>query len=237
MKLLLITAHPHYAGTNCAGMIYNHTQRGDEVYVVSLTAGELMTNRVTPEELAKINKKDMEESAALIGIKDARILGYPDATITNCNDVRMDINNAIREYQPDIVVTHWPKDTHPDFRETGTATVDSLFFALLVSGAWTERFPSHWTGKAYGFEYPGLSLDFTPTLLVDVTNVVETKVKSMDCFKIHVESNFGGDFDKYHSSILGPNRYWGIQSGVMYAEPYGQLHIHEVHNKAVSYLL
>jgi LmbE family N-acetylglucosaminyl deacetylase len=89
MRLLFITAHPHYAGTYCAGTVLNHTQRGDEVYVVSLTAGELMTNRVSPKELAGINCRDMEASAAILGIKEARILGFPDAGIANSHEVRM----------------------------------------------------------------------------------------------------------------------------------------------------
>jgi LmbE family N-acetylglucosaminyl deacetylase len=237
MKLLFVVAHPHYASTYCAGTIANHTQRGDTVTVVSVTAGELMTNRVNPKELAKINKKDMEASAEVLGIAETRILGYPDAGISNSTELRMDINNAIREFTPDLVITHWPKDTHPDFHETGQAAVDSCFFALLVSGKWIEKHTSHWTSRAYGFQYPGLSVGFKPSLLVDVTEVLQIKIKAMDVFKIHVEANFGGDFEKYRSSILGPSRYWGVESGVMYAEPYARIDIHEVHNKAVKHLI
>ena len=65
----------------------------------------------------------------------------------------------------------------------------------------------------------------------------ETKIKALDCFKIQIEANYDNDLEKWHSFILAPNRYWGLESGVMYAEPYGQLEIHEVHNQAKELLV
>ena len=81
LRILVITAHPHYAGTNCAGTLFNHVSRGDEVYVISLTAGDLMTDRVTRAELAKINQADMEASADILGFKETRILGFQDGEV------------------------------------------------------------------------------------------------------------------------------------------------------------
>jgi N-acetylglucosamine malate deacetylase 1 len=237
MRLLVITAHPHYAGTNLAGTLYNHTQRGDEVYVVSLTAGDLMTNRVTRAELAKINQRDMEASAAILGFKETRILGFQDGEVQNTLEVRIALNRVIRELKADVVFTHWyPNSTIPDFKYTGEVVVDAMFCALLVSGRWVEELPSHWTSRAYGFEEPALTSDFNPSLFVDISDVVETKLKSVDCFAIHCESNFGGDYEKFHSSYLGPNRYWGIHSGVLYAEALQQIKTHEVQLKAVKYV-
>lgn len=238
MRLLTILAHPHYAGCNIAGTLYKHVQRGDEVYVVSLTAGDLMTNRVSRAELAKINQRDMEASAAILGIKETRILGYQDGEVMNTLDVRIALNRVIREIKPDIAITYWyPNSTIPDFKYTGELVVDALFSALLVSGRWVEELPSHWTSRAYGFEEPALTVGFEPTLFVDITDVVDVKLKSIDCFAIHCESNFGGDYEKFHSSYLGPARYWGIHSGVLYAEAFQQIKTHEVLLKAVPYLI
>lgn len=237
MRVLTITAHPHYAGSNIAGTLYKHVQRGDDVYVVSLTAGDLMTDRVTRAELARINQRDMETSAALLGFKETRILGFQDGEIMNTLDVRIALNRVIREIKPDVVVTHWyPNSTIPDFKYTGELVVDALFSALLVSGRWVEELKSHWTSRAYGFEEPALTVGFDPTLFVDITDVVDVKLKSADCFAIHCESNFGGDYEKFHSSFMGPARYWGIHSGVLYAEAFQQIKTHEVMVKAVPYL-
>ena len=67
--------------------------------------------------------------------------------------------------------------------------------------------------------------------------MLDVKLRSIDCFAIHCESNFGGDLELFHSSYLGPNRYWGIHSGVHYAEPYQQIKTHEVQYKAVRHVL
>jgi LmbE family N-acetylglucosaminyl deacetylase len=238
VRILVITAHPHYAGTNCAGTLYNHTSRGDEVYVVSLSSGDLMTDRVTRAELAKINQADMEASAEILGFKETRILGFQDGEIMNTLEVRIALNGVIRELQPDVVFTHWyPDSTIPDFKYTGEIVVDAMFSALLVSGRWVEERPSHWTSRAYGFEEPALTDKFEPNVFVDISGVLDVKLRSIDCFAIHCESNFGGDLELFHSSYLGPNRYWGIHSGVHYAEPYQQIKTHEVQYKAVRHVL
>jgi LmbE family N-acetylglucosaminyl deacetylase len=237
MRVMAITAHPHYSGANIAGTLYKHAQRGDEVFVVSMTAGDLMTTLVTKEELAKINKRDMENAAAILGIKEFRILGYQDGEVANTLEVRVALNRVIRELKPDVVLTHWyPGNTLPDFKYTGDAVQDAIFCALLVQGRWAAELPSHWTSRAYAFEEPCLTVGFEPTTYVDVTNVLDVKLKSIDCFAIHCEANYGGDYEKFHSSYLGPARLHGMHSGVVYAEAFQQLKTHEVHTKALDYL-
>ncbi|HHW47581.1 MAG TPA: PIG-L family deacetylase [Clostridiaceae bacterium] len=238
MKILAVIAHPHYAGIQIAGTIINHVKNGDDVYVVSLTSGDLMTDRVPQKELAEINKKDAEESAKLLGIKELRILDFKDSLLYNSrHELRLALNEIIREIRPEIVITHWPNDTHPDFRETGLAVIDACFYALLVAGVWAEKYPSHMVSKLYSFETPMLSVGFEPDVFVDISDVVELKTKSMEIFKIHIDVNAKGSNEIWNSSVLGANRRWGTECGVMYAEPYKQIKIHEVHNRAVKCLL
>lgn len=240
MRVLVITAHPHYAGTFCAGTIYNHTQPGDDVFVASLTDGDLMTNMVSREELAEINKRDMREAAKVLGVKEVRFLGFQDGEVENNLDVKIALNNTIRELKPDIALTHWYQSTLPDFKATGEATIDALFCALLVSGRWAEKLPSHWTSKAYAFQDPGLSVGFKPTVFIDISESIEAKVRAIDCFMIHCEANYGGDIERFRSSIISANEYWALEAGftrgVEYVEPYMQIDIHERHNRAVKFL-
>jgi LmbE family N-acetylglucosaminyl deacetylase len=237
MRVLVVTAHPHYAGTYTAGTILNHVARGDEVCVVSLTHGELMTNRFSPQELKKINVREAEASAEVLGVKDLRILSFPDAGLRLHDDLLIAVNNVIRDTKPDSILSHFAQDTHPDLRTTGQAVIDSCFYALLVSGHWAERYPSHWTGRLYAFEYPELTLNFAPDVFVDISDQIEKKRASLRCFQVHIDSNFKGDLEVYESCFLGTNRYWGLESGALYAEAYRQIKIHEVHTKAVKHLL
>jgi len=236
VNLLVIEAHPQYAGILISGTLYKHIQQGDHVTVVALSDAEGLTNLKPMNKIGETNKREMLAAADVIGLKDIRFWGYPDTYIQNTHELRLEVNHLIREVKPDVIITHWPNDTLSDLRETGMAAIDAAFNALLVTGKWVEKLPSHWTSKMYGFQHPGLSLGFKPTTFVDISDVIEIKLKALDCFKIQIEANFGNDIEKWHSFVLGPNRYWGLESGVMYAEPFGQLEIHEVHNKAVSRL-
>ena len=237
MNVLVIEAHPQYAGMFIAGTLYKHVQHGDHVTVVALSDAEGLTNLKPLNEIGKTNKQEMLAAAEVLGLKDVRFWGYPDTYIQNTHELRLELNHLIREVKPEIILTHWPSDTLSDLRETGMAAIDAAFNALLVAGRWMEKLPSHWTSKMYGFQHPGLSLGFNPTTFVNISDVLVIKTKALDCFKIQIEANFGNDIEKWRSFILGPNRYWGLESGVMYAEPFGLLEIHEVHNKAMDFLV
>lgn len=236
MNILVIEAHPQYAGMFIAGTLNKHIQRGDHITVVALSDAEGLTNLKPMNEIGETNKREMLAAADVIGIKDIRFLGYPDTYLQYIHELRLELNHLIREVKPEIIITHWPNDTLSDLLETGMAAVDAAFNAPLVSGRWVEKLPSHWTSKMYGFQHPGLSVGFKPTTFVNISDVIKIKTEAIDGFKILIEANFGIDIEKWRSFILSPNRYWGLESGVMYAEPFGLLEIHEVHNKAVDFL-
>lgn len=123
----------------------------------------------------------------------------------------------------------WDGSDYPDCLSITQVEVRSHHRA----GHWT----SHWTGRLYAFEYPELTLSFAPDVFVDISEQVERKRQSLRCFQVHIDSNFKGDLETYESSFLGTNRYWGLESGALYAEAYKQVKIHEVHTKAVKHLL
>ena len=236
MKILIIGAHPHYAAQYCAGTVYRHVQRGDEVYVSSLTGGEMMTNMMRPEELKQINKTDMETACRLLGIKELVIHDITDTCVQNNLETRLMVNDDIRRVRPDIVITHWPNDTHPDLRETANAVVDACFMAQLTTGVWSEKYPAHTVQHAYAFEAPKLSVDFVPDTFVDITEYKALKLQALEVFKVHYDAIFGGDMDQWCEEVLGSNRRWGAESGCLYAEPYRKLRIAELHMKAQKYL-
>jgi LmbE family N-acetylglucosaminyl deacetylase len=237
VRILFVSAHPQFAGTVCSGTLYKHARRGDEVYVLSVTAGDLLTNRMPKAEVAKMNEKDMQDAATILGIKDVRILGFQDGEVANTLEVRMSLNNAIRELKPDTVITHWwHNNTLNDCKATGEAINEAIFLALMVTGRWAADLPPHCTSNAFGFEEPMVSVGFEPSTIIDISDCVEIKKKAIGCFRAHCEASFGGNLESFQSALLSPNRYWGLKAGVMYGEPFARLKIHELHNKAANYL-
>jgi hypothetical protein len=86
------------------------------------------------------------------------------------------------------------------------------------------------------FEYPCLSVGFRADVLINIDSVMEKKAQSIRCFDAHIQANYAGNTDTYDSSILSPNRRWGLEAGCLYAEAYARIDVHEVHNKAVQYI-
>jgi len=237
MRLLLVSAHPQFAGTVCAGTIYKHAKRGDDIYVVSVTAGDLLTNRMPKAEVARMNERDMREAADILGIKDVRVLTFQDGEVSNTLELRMALNNVVRELKPDTIITHWwHNNTMNDCKATGEATTEAIFLALLMTGKWAEKLPPHCTSNAFGFDDPMVSIGFEPSVMVDISECIDVKLKAIACFGAHCEASFAGDMERFQSAFLSPNRYWGLKSGVMYAEPFARINIAELHNKASEYL-
>ncbi|MEM2111116.1 MAG: PIG-L deacetylase family protein [Candidatus Bathyarchaeia archaeon] len=237
MRIIAFMAHPHYAAINCAGTIYHHTLRGDEVSLVTFTSGELLTNELPEDEVATINIKELQEAANVLGVKEVRNLGFKDSYISDNNETRLAVNNVIREYKPDVVLTHWPKSTHSDLEAASRSTIQGCMSSLINAGKWAEKYPTHWVGNLYGYEVPELTLGFEPTTFVDISDCMDKKIEAAKCFKMHFERVQGRNIEKWISAnCTGPSRYWGLKANVMYAEPFAQIKIHEVHLKPVYYL-
>lgn len=195
-----------------------------------------MTNIIPLDELVKINKSEMEKANALLGVKESRILGFKDSMIENNHELRMAINNTIRELRPAIGITHWNQNTHRDFTQTSLAVNDACMWSLLVSGPWSEKYPAHMMDRLYAFESPMLTVHFEPDTYVDISKAIEAKIKAIRCFDIHIKANNAGNAETKVSSVTGPNRRYGIESGVMYAEAFSQMKAHEVHTRARDFL-
>jgi N-acetylglucosamine malate deacetylase 1 len=236
MKILAITAHPTYAICQCGGTLINHVKRGDEVTIASLTAGENMTNLHSPAEMAALNHKELAAAGKVIGVKETRILTISDTEIMDSIENRYLVNDLIRETKPDIIITHWGADSHPDVQAVAKLVDATTMFCQLTQGKWTEKYKQHKVGRLYSFETAGYSRDFEPDALIDVSKFIDQKIEAMLCFKTHIDTDCKGDTDKFINMVMIPGRRWGFESGVSYAEPYKRIMTHETHDHALEFL-
>jgi LmbE family N-acetylglucosaminyl deacetylase len=234
MNIIVFIAHPHYAELFLAGTILKHTKSGDRVYVVSVSSGELGSATIPPEELGCIRANELRAAAKMEGVAEVKVLNFKDTEICNTPELRMAILTIIREVKPDVVLTHWTNDTHPDLRETGQATIDACFFAYLGSIKTTH--PPHMIKKVYTFGVPLSSINFQPDIFIDVTDFMEDKVKAAQCHKTMIEEEFAGNVETWTLEIRGENRQWGRESGVKYAEAFKEVHVCGIAKQALDYL-
>jgi len=238
MRLVVMTTFPAAGPLFVGGTLAKHAQNGDDCYLVSLSAGEAMTNIVPEEQLIKDNTRNLKEAARVLGIREARVLDFKDTDISNSPELKMVVNNLIRELKPDLLITHTTNSTHPDFKEAANAVVDASFLAMLQAGKWARDFDalgSHMVSKLFTFEVPEFTVGFEPDVFIDITDYIDVKTEAVGCLRTSRELGWE-DIEKWTSRFLGQNRYWGQHSGVKYAEPFKRMRTHEIHIRASEYL-
>jgi len=226
VRILSVIAHPDYAVLNIGGTLIRHAEAGDDLFVVSVSPGELGIGSVlyparSRPELVRLRTAELQAAAKILGVREARVLDFEDTAIENTAALRGALADLIRELKPDLLIAHWPQDAHPDLRHTGQATLDANLAACL--GYLKGKHPAHAARKAYAFGMQS-ALGFTPELLVDITSAVDRKVEAANAMEsVHqeiVKLRYAHAPERWTDFFLCQNMCWGQEAGVRYAEAF-----------------
>jgi N-acetylglucosamine malate deacetylase 1 len=113
-----------------------------------------------------------------------------------------EVSAWLDEIKPDIVVAHWPLDTHPNHH----ATSSLVWQCYKRSGGWNLYF--------YEVEAGMQSLAFYPELYLDIGEVLAAKQQACFCHKSQEPQVYWWPM---HEQM---HRDRGVQCGVPYAEAY-----------------
>jgi LmbE family N-acetylglucosaminyl deacetylase len=165
--LLVILAHPDDAEIWAGGTLYRHQQRGDSVAVCSLTY-----------TAGSPRGQEGCEGARRLGV-DFTCLGLTDMAVQRytSEDVGQ-VTTLLLARPPDIVLTHWVEDTHPDHAATARLVVEALLRYAVAYGledveASRRAFPRVWSCDTYGAL--GQRGGFEPEWYVDISSAWEQK--------------------------------------------------------------
>jgi N-acetylglucosamine malate deacetylase 1 len=110
LDILAFGAHPDDVELSCGGTLIKHVQLGKKVGIVDLTQGELGT-RGTVET----RKKEAEEAQKIIGAAVRVNLMMEDGFFNpESKENLLKVIQAIRTYQPDVILANAIEDRHPD---------------------------------------------------------------------------------------------------------------------------
>lgn len=170
-KVLVIGAHPDDPETMCGGTMLKLKQMGAEVVSVYFTSGEAGIPGKSHEESAAIRTKEAKAACEVLGVRAVFMTQIDgNAEVTKARYAEM--KALIEAENPDMVITHWPIDSHRDHRVC----------SILVYDAWRQT--GYNFDLYYGEVMSGLQTqNFTPTLWVDITDEHEQKLKSYYCHK------------------------------------------------------
>jgi len=152
-----------------------------------------------------VSEREVRSAEAIAACKvlgaSWEFLEYEHEQIDTSVEGRRLIVQIIGGHKPDIVVAHWPVDTHPDHRVVGILALD----AYLANKSYAFYFFEVMTGRQ--------SLRFTPTHYVDISSVAETKRTALLCHKSQEPEKVWEDHEVMH-------RFRGRECGVERAEAY-----------------
>ncbi len=178
LDILVLAAHPDDAEISCGGTIAKHISLGFKVGVVDLTRGELGTRGT-----ASIRDQEAAESSKILGLSIRENLGLRDGFFKNIEEDQMSVVNAIRKFQPEIVLTNAIHDRHPDHGRAANLVYEACFLSGLakVETQENEKDQTAWRPKSvYHFVQ---SQYIQPHFVVDVSDFWEKKLESLRAFK------------------------------------------------------
>lgn len=221
LDVLVFAAHPDDAELSMGGTIARFTSQELKVGVVDLTKAELSTR-------GNIIKRAKETVAAskILNLKVRENLGIRDGGISLSQDSIKKVVQTIRKYKPSIVFAPYFNDRHPDHIDVSNLIKRAVFSSGL------EKFKTSLSGKsqtAYRpkkiFYYMQTYL-FEPSLIVDISDYFEVKMKSCKAFKSQFHNPALKKEDTFISKpefleyVEARAKFYGFQIRKKYGEPF-----------------
>ncbi|RYU91144.1 bacillithiol biosynthesis deacetylase BshB1 [Mucilaginibacter terrigena] len=174
LDILVLPVHPDDAELGCAGTILKHVQLGHKVGIADLTRGELGTRGT-----AEIRDREAAKAAEILGLTVRENLELPDGFFENTKQYQLKIIEAIRRYQPEIIITNAYHDRHPDHGRANELVEAATFLSGLrrietfedgiLQEPWRPTQVLHFIQDRY----------IKPDIIMDVTGFWDKKIESI----------------------------------------------------------
>ena len=201
MNILAIGAHPDDIEIGCAGTLMKYKERGAEVYIMVVSDGSFGGD---PEQ----RRREQDTSAKVMKVDKIFWGGYKDTSLSyDLQELIGSIEAIIKKIKPAFIFANYPKDTHQDHRALADA---------ITSAARNAR-------NVLFYEVP-TSIDFSPTVFVDISGHMEEKLKALSAHESQMDkTNIEG------LSILeiakSAAHFRGTQGRVKFAEGFHPLRL------------
>jgi bacillithiol biosynthesis deacetylase BshB1 len=173
LDLLAYGAHPDDVELMAGGTLLKMAQLGYKTGIVDMTRGERGT-RGSPE----VRAREAQASARILKLAVRENLSMEDAHLTAEKSSRLKVIESLRRWRPNIVMTHYWEDPHPDHRATSEIVTDACFLAgLMKIDTGQQRFRPR---KILYFMLPSHVM---PTLVVDVTAQFEVRMRACRAYR------------------------------------------------------
>lgn len=214
-RLVVILAHPDDAEIWAGGTLYRHIQRGDQVDICSLT---YLPETPRGREGAT-GAQRLGAAFTCFGLSDMTVKYYTIEEVER-------LAAFLLARSPDIVLTHWLEDTHPDHAAAARLVVDALLRYAVAYGlddvaASRQAFPHVWSCDTYGGL--GRQGSFEPEWYIDISSTWSHK-----CYAIEAHTSQNPAY--WINLIRRQNAFYGYRCNRDYAEGFRLLPMAMVNN-------
>ena len=179
-RVLAIGAHPDDCELKCGGTAALWAARGFTVRFLSVTHGGSGHHAIGGVELVRRRVAEAAGAAAALGV-ESQVLDICDGELEPTLVYRKLFIKLIREFKPDLILTHRPNDYHPDHRYTSQLVQDSAYIVTVPNCVPTVDVLRDNPVIAYfsdGFQKP---IPFQPDIVVAIDDVIEKKLDALHC--------------------------------------------------------
>jgi bacillithiol biosynthesis deacetylase BshB1 len=237
LDILALAAHRDDVEQTCGGTLLKMAERGYRTGILDLTQGEMGT-RGTSEDRAR----EAAEAARILKASWRQALDIPDGRVENTWENRLKVARVLREQRPRVLILPYWEGRHPDHYTASVLGYEAAFIAGLAKLAVSPQLSavSHDSAGVAGegagatlphrpfkIIYASLYRDVRPTFVVDITDQFEARFESMMAYKSQFTDQQAGSGifpaqAEIRARVESMARFYGMQAGVTYAEPFVQ---------------
>jgi LmbE family N-acetylglucosaminyl deacetylase len=199
LRIVVFGGHPDDPESGAGGLIATLTSQGHEVicaYGTAFRGDRKFFGR--PE--GEVRRKEATAACNVLGAKP-KFFPYAHETLVADGATSKEVASWLTEVKPDVVITHWPLDTHPNHH-----AVSSLVWGCYQRrGGWNLYFFEVMTAQQ--------TLAFEPELYLDVGPVREKKRRAVMEHKSQEPQAIWNAHERMHGRR-------GAECGVEWAEAF-----------------
>ena len=205
MKILAVGAHLDDIEIAAGGTLAKAVENGHEVKVLIMSKSGYTNKEGQVQRPDETAVEEGTKALNTLGIYDITILDFPTKDIPFRSDVVNAIDLIMSDFNPDVIFTHHPFDTHQAHEGVAKATVaaarrkNTVYFYEPIQ-------PS---GRSY--------VAFKPILYVDIEQTIQKKIDSLKCHTSEY-NKFGGE--DWIEGVKCRCGFRGYEIGKKYAEAF-----------------
>ena len=201
LRVVVFGGHPDDPESGAGGLIAILTRQGHEVLCAYGTTFR-DDRRFFGQPEGEVRQEEATAACKVLGATP-HFFDYAHEKLAADKATLEAVSTWLKKVRPDVVVTHWPLDTHPNHHVTSSL----VWQCHLRDSDWGLYFFEVMTDRQ--------SLGFRPDLYLDIETVRDLKRKAFACHGSQKPDAIWEAHDLMHRSR-------GSEAGVTYAEAYLQ---------------